>query len=266
MTETLRSRQGAQIRQLRELERDADARRERGLYLCDGEKLLTEALRSGAEIREVFWRESRAEAYAPFEKEYLLSEELFDYVSPMKNSPGPLFTVRMREPELKNPVGRVIVLEQIQDPGNVGTILRTADALGTDVVILLEGCADVYAPKTVRAGMGAVFRQPVLRMARDEAAAWCRERELPLYAAALSEAARDLRELDLSRAAVAIGSEGHGLSRELRSLCDGELIIPMSGEAESLNAGVAAAIVMWEMCRQEESRWKACDAGSGCHS
>ena len=120
-----------------------------------------------------------------------------------------------------------------------------------DAVILLEGCADVYAPKTVRASMGAVFRQNVLRMTMAEAVSYCRAQDLPLYGAALSPRARDLRALRLDRSAVAIGSEGHGLSAELLGRCDGELIIPMSGEAESLNAGIAAAIVMWEMCRQE---------------
>ena len=89
MTEELRSRQSAPIRFLRELARDAEARRENGLYLCDGEKLLQEALRSNAEICHVAWREKRTDGYGAFEKEYLLPAELFDYVSPLKNSPGP---------------------------------------------------------------------------------------------------------------------------------------------------------------------------------
>lgn len=251
MTEELRSRQSARVRFFRELARDADFRRENGLYLCDGEKLLQEALRSDAEICHVVWREKRTDEYGAFEKEFVASSELFDYISPMKNSPGPLFSVRMKPDTASEKPERVLLLEEIQDPGNVGTILRTADAFDVDAVILLEGCADVYAPKTVRAGMGAVFRQTVLRMALEEAVAYCRAHGLPLYGAALSPRARDLRELRLDRSAVAIGSEGHGLSAELLSQCDGELIIPMSGAAESLNAGVAAAIVMWEMCRGE---------------
>ena len=251
MTEELRSRQSAPIRFLRELARDAEARRENGLYLCDGEKLLQEALRSNAEICHVAWREKRADGYGAFEKEYLLPAELFDYVSPLKNSPGPLFSVRMNPEPVPAAPRRVLVLEEIQDPGNVGTILRTADAFSMDAVILLEGCADVYAPKTVRASMGAVFRQNMLCMTLAEAVSYCRAQDLPLYGAALSPRARDLRALRLDRSAVAIGSEGHGLSAELLGQCDGELIIPMSGEAESLNAGIAAAIVMWEMCRQE---------------
>ena len=224
MTEELRSRQSAPVRFFRELARNAEFRRENGLYLCDGEKLLQEALRSEAEVCQVVWREKRTDAYGTFEKEYLASSELFDYISPMKNSPGPLFSVRMK-PETA-----------LSEPKRV---------------LLLEGCADVYAPKTVRASMGAVFRQNVLRMTRADAVAACRAHGLPLFGAALSPRARDLRKLRLDRSAVAIGSEGHGLSEDLLRQCDGELIIPMSGEAESLNAGIAAAIVMWEMCRQE---------------
>ena len=147
MTEELRSRQSSQVRFFRELAREADARRKNGLYLCDGEKLLQEALRSDAEVRHVVWKEKRTDAYGTFEKEFLASSELFDYISPMKNSPGPLFSVRMKADAVPDKPARVLLLEEIQDPGNVGTILRTADAFQVDAVILLEGCADVYAPK-----------------------------------------------------------------------------------------------------------------------
>ena len=118
------------------------------------------------------------------------------------------------------------------------------------LVVLLEGCADLYAPKTVRASMGAVFRQAAVRMNAEAFVSFCREKNLPLWGAALTDTARDLRSVPLDPAAVLIGSEGHGLSRELLRACDGEIIIPMSGEAESLNAAVAAAIVMWEMQRR----------------
>ena len=147
-------------------------------------------------------------------------------------------------------------LESEQDPDNDMDALNSRavlvggkDAFGVDLVVLLDGCADLYAPKTVRASMGAVFRQPAVRMDAEELVSFCRENGLPLYGAALTDTARDLRSVPLDRAAVLIGSEGHGLSRELLQACDGELIIPMSGEAESLNAAVAAAVIMWEMQR-----------------
>lgn len=247
--ETLTSRQSGIIRQFRLLQKDAEERQKEGLFLCDGEKLLDEALRSGAEVESVLWKEKRRETYGSFPTEYLLPEALFDYVSPMKNSPGPLFSVRITRQDDSREIHKILVLEEIQDPGNVGTILRTADAFDLDLVILTEGCADLYAPKTVRASMGAIFRQRVLQMGRKEAVSFCRGKKLPLYGAALSDRARDLRQLSLKCCAVAIGSEGHGLSREMLADCDGELIIPMSGAAESLNAAIAASIVMWEMSR-----------------
>ena len=247
--EELKSRQSSVIRAFRQLARESEVRMEEGVFLCDGEKLLEEALRSGAEVRCVLWREKRSEHFEPFGEEYLLPGDLFDYVSPMKNSPGPLFSVRMTPPSGTAKPDQVLILEEIQDPGNVGTIIRTADAFSIDLVILTEGCADLYAPKTVRASMGAVFRQPVKIMEREEAVACCRANQLPLFGAALSDRAEDLRKRSLRRCAVAIGSEGHGLSRELLQACDGELLIPMTGEAESLNAAIAASIVMWEMCR-----------------
>ena len=253
MTETITSRQNRRIQAIRELSRDAELRRKAGLFVCDGEKLLSEALRSGAAVESVFWKETRAAGFPEFEYEALLSEALFDYASPLKNSPGPLFTVRM--PQLREEAGRlppehVLVLEGVQDPGNVGTILRTADAFGIGCVVLLEGCADIYAPKTVRSTMGAIFRQCICELPLEDLPAFCRDRGLKLYAAALSDRAADVRTVPLRNAAVCVGSEGRGLSRELLSLCDGELIIPMRGPAESLNAAVAAAVLMWEMTRE----------------
>ena len=248
--ERLTSRKSAVIRAFRDLARSSAAREEKGLFLCDGQKLLQEALRSGASVETVLWKENRAADLPPFPQEALLPADLFDYVSPMSNSPGPLFSVRMPSAPDLYKVRRVLALEELQDPGNVGTVLRTADAFGVDLVVLLEGCADLYAPKTVRASMGAVFRQATVRMDAEAFISFCREKNLPLWGAALTDTARDLRSVPLDPAAVLIGSEGHGLSRELLRACDGEIIIPMSGEAESLNAAVAAAIVMWEMQRR----------------
>ena len=248
--ERLTSRKSAVIRAFRDLARSSAAREEKGLFLCDGQKLLQEALRSGASVETVLWKENRAADLPPFPQEALLPADLFDYVSPMSNSPGPLFSVRMPSAPDLYKVRRVLALEELQDPGNVGTVLRTADAFGVDLVVLLEGCADLYAPKTVRASMGAVFRQAAVRMDAEAFISFCREKNLPLWGAALTDTAQDLRSVPLDPAAVLIGSEGHGLSRELLRACDGEIIIPMSGEAESLNAAVAAAIVMWEMQRR----------------
>ena len=248
MMETITSRQNRIISHVRRLGSDARYRRECGEYVCDGPKLLREALDWGAEIGTVLWSGEPVPALPEGVRQYRAGQELLDYASALKNCPGVLFTVKMRPWEPAAP-GRALVLETIQDPGNLGTILRTANALNMDTVILTGDCADLYNPKTVRAAMGALFRQRFYCMERGELRAYLSGWGCRLYGAALSDKSVDIRALDLTHAAVAIGSEGRGLSPELLALCDGELIIPMNRACESLNAGVAAAIVMWELTR-----------------
>ena len=144
---------------------------------------------------------------------------------------------------------RYLVLDGVQDPGNVGTIWRTADALGADGLILVNGCADPWNPKTVRATMGACFRLPVYERNADGLAQWLGKQGIPLYATALREDTVDLRKAELSRCAVVIGSEGRGVSEGLLSQSAKTLKIPMRARCESLNAAAAATVVLWEMGR-----------------
>lgn len=247
--EVVTSRQNPIIRQLRALGRERSARAEQGLFVCDGEKLLREALDSGAQVDTVLWAEQPSMALPASVHQLCAPADLVAYVSALAHSPGPVFSVAMQPKPLPERLQRVIVLETVQDPGNVGTVLRTANALGVDAVILTGACADLYSPKTVRSTMGAIFRLPAVECPLEKLRALLDASGLPLFGAALTDSARDLRDTPVSHAAVAIGSEGKGLSRELLALCDGELIIPMQPGAESLNAAVAASVIMWEMVR-----------------
>lgn len=244
------SRKNAVITHLRALGAESAYRAASGEYLCDGYKLLDEAVKSGAAITSILWKEGGARAEIACDRQYSAPPELFDYASPMKNSPGPLFSVRRGVWGTSDPVRSAIVLENVQDPGNVGTVLRTASAFSVDAVVLVGDCADCFSPKTVRATMGAIFRQRVLTLPHEELAPWLKEQGLKLYGAALSERATDVRKVNITHSAIAVGSEGHGLSRELLALCDGEIIIPMDARSESLNAAVAASVLMWEMARK----------------
>lgn len=248
--EEISSRKNAYIRHVRALASDGAYRREQGEFLCDGMKTLREALAYGARVTSVMWKE-RAEAIElPGDvRQQIAAPELFDYASPMVNSPGPLFTVSIRGCHKPGKLEKVIVLENVQDPGNVGTVIRTANAFGMDAVILTGCCADLYHPKTVRATMGAVFRQLVLELDESCLKAFLQDQGLPLYGAALDVRAADVRGVSLKKAAFAVGSEGRGLSQELLRQCDGTVIIPMEPDSESLNAAVAAAVLMWEACR-----------------
>lgn len=246
--EKITSRKNALIRHMRSLSSDTAYRKQQGEYVLDGVKLLQEAMRFGAKVSAVIWADDAKFAVSGA-TEYTAPKELVEYASPLKNSPGPVFTVTIPEQTLPEHPHKVIVLEHVQDPGNVGTVIRTANALGMDAVVLTGNCASVFGAKTARAAMGALFRQCVLEMTQEETANWLHEHGLRLYGAALSDRAVDVRQVPLQQAAIVVGSEGKGLSDEMLRLCDGEVIIPMQPDSESLNAGVAASILMWELAR-----------------
>ena len=219
-------------------------------FICDGEKTLREALSSGADIKQVLWREGVQPMELPESAEqYCAPADLVEYASPLRSGPGPVFTVTVPAEDEGFRPERIIIIENLQDPGNVGTVIRSADAFNIDAVIMVGACADLYNPKTVRASMGAIFRQRVLRMSIGQLDGFTQRWCLPLFGAALSDRAADIRRAELHRSAVAIGSEGRGLSKELLDICGGEIIIPMNPQSESLNAAVAASVIMWEMSR-----------------
>ena len=250
--ETITSRHNALLTHLRKLASSRSYRDEQGEYLGDGLKLLEEALKWRAPLKTVVASEGvELPALPESIRAVRVSAELMKSVSPAETPQGALFTAKLERPALPDKLdgAHYLVLDGVQDPGNVGTILRTADAFDCDGVFLVNACADLYNPKTVRATMGAIFRQKVWTCAPDELSALLNASGLPLYGAALRGDTVSLREAGLTRAAVAIGSEGRGLSAELLALCDRAVKIPMGERCESLNAATAAAVVLWEMYR-----------------
>ena len=217
-----------------------------GLFVSDGTKLLQEAVRWYDGLDTVILSDG-VEAEVPEDVRVIrVPEDVMASVSPMETPQGALFLCRLPQKKAFVPQRGMLLLDGIQDPGNLGTILRTADALDVPVV-LLEGCADPYSHKVVRSSMGAVFRvQPVQACWQDVKAA-CAQAGIAVGVTALSERAKDLRQSDLKNMAVVIGSEGKGVRQEVLDSADAELIIPMNPHCESLNAAVAATIVMWQM-------------------
>lgn len=207
---------------------------------------MQEALRFGAKIVTVVCSGETEYSLPDPVRLYAAPQELIEYASPLKNSSGPLFSVQIPE-AAEGKLSNAIVLENVQDPGNVGTVIRTASAFGIDSVILVGDCADPYNFKTVRSAMGALFRQRILSVDLTGLGELLRTNGIKLYGAALSDLAEDIRKVDIRSAAVAIGSEGQGLSKVFLESCDGQVIIPMLPHSESLNAAVAASVVMWEM-------------------
>ena len=251
--ERISSRKNSLCLRLRRLAADGKYRRETGCFLCDSPKLTAEALRWAADTVELV---AAAPGLLPpglpsGVRAVELTEDVMESVAPSKTPQGVLAVCRMRPAALPERLEgkRYVVLDGVQDPGNVGTILRTADAFWADGLFLVNGCADLYHPRTLRAGMGASFRCPVWTCGAEELAALLRRSGIPLYGAALRADTRDVREMDYTRAAAAIGSEGRGLSQQVLSLCDATVKIPMNDRCESLNAAAAAAVLLWEMAR-----------------
>ena len=253
MPERITSRANSVCTHFRKLASSRAYREKTGEFLCDSPKLLREACQWGAEVRTVL---HTADVELPDldstgARTAEVSESVMGAVSPMETPQGVVFScalLRYPLPERAAP-GRYLVLDGIQDPGNVGTILRTADAFDCGGIFLLPGCADLYNPKTLRAGMGVHFRSAVYRCTLPELTALLKEAGLPLYGAALRADTADVRELDLSRCAMAVGSEGRGLSAEVLAACGRTIRIPMDAKCESLNAAAAASVLLWEAAR-----------------
>lgn len=252
-------------------------REKKRLFRFDGIKLFEEAVECGTDIVRVLVLETAKEKIIPKIESRLgqeragaivtvLSEGAFSKISEEKSPEGiitvakyidklhKIATISNAE-ELARSDRRLIVLESVRDPGNVGAVIRTAAAFGTDTVVLSSDCADVYNPKTVRAAMGALFSREVLicpdlaSVLRTLSASGRR-----VLGAALSEDAVSLTETKLTeRDCIVIGNEGHGLSRNVIDSCDGCVILPMMAGpgVESLNAAVAASVFMWETARND---------------
>ena len=246
MEQRITSRKNALLQQVKRLLSSKKEREASGLFVSDGTKLLQEAVRWYDGLDTVILSDG-VEAEVPEDVRVIrVPEDVMASVSPMETPQGARFVCRLPQKKAFVPQRGMLLLDGIQDPGNLGTILRTADALDVPVV-LLEGCADPYSHKVVRSSMGAVFRvQPVQACWQDVKAA-CAQAGIAVGVTALSERAKDLRQSDLKNMAVVIGSEGKGVRQEVLDSADAELIIPMNPHCESLNAAVAATIVMWQM-------------------
>ena len=241
------SRSNRLVKELRELQTKRKSRYEMRAFVCDGIKLLGEAIESGIKIKYIFVEEGTEldPVWTERYNVYTAPRELMEYISVLECTQGVIFCCEMPEEEILTG-SQVIILDHLQDTGNLGTIIRCADAFGIPTVVL-DGTADPYNPKTVRAAMGALFRVKLCNMETLSAIFALKEKNIPTYAATLTDSAVDIENVSLKTAAVVIGNEGNGVSSIVEDACDKHIILPMSGNAESLNASVAAGIIMWEM-------------------
>ena len=256
ITENITSRKNRTIVETAKLH-DRKYRSERGEFFIEGIKLFCEAEGAGADVKAVFLTEKAAARYKDViershcERIYTVTDEVYEKLC-TESAPQGVFAVidaASVNAETRY-TGLSVVLDGIADPGNLGTIIRCADALGAECVYIGENGADALGPKTVRAAMGSIFRVRTERCACADAVEKLKSDGYKVLAATLGDGSKDIRCVDLSgKVAFVIGNEGHGVSPEVAAKCDGSVIIPMTGGAESLNASVASAILMWEKAR-----------------
>ena len=258
---TLTSKDNAQIKNILKLQKSARCRRQTALFVAEGLRVCADAAKSGAAIETLFLTEAAleknteicTELSACAAKTFLVTPELFAHISDTQTPQGVLAVIKALDKSalfdtIKNG-GKFLVLDNVQDPNNLGTILRSAEAFGVTGVILSADCCDVYNPKVVRGSMGAVFRLPVCT-AEDLPQWLTAHSQLHTYAAVVGADAQRVTETIFEEpCAIVIGNEGNGIRQATAAACRHRITIPMNGKAESLNASVAAAILIWEMVK-----------------
>ena len=253
------SKDNKQVKRCAKLVSSRKYRREEGLFVTEGQRLCEDAVRSGLKPLQTFIVEDMMEKCSTVleqsEQIFVITEELSAKISDTQTPQG-VFCVFQA---LDNGTTvdtmkwqRVLLLSSLQDPGNIGTIIRSAEAFGIDGLILSADCPDLTSPKVLRSTMGGVFRLPIKVVENIETAIEeLKEQGFAVYATALSDKSVPITELKLEgKCAAVIGNEGNGLTQQVIDACTAPVIIPMAGKAESLNAAIAASIVIWEMCRQ----------------
>jgi len=256
------SRQNSKVSQFRALMRDRKARSEAGLFAVEGEKLFHEAVASGFVPEQILVTKKNANFCKNAENLCnidIISDEIAEYISDTKSPQGVFFSLPLldkfsnmstilystgrTEPQAAQANCRVVALDGVQNPGNIGAIIRSCDAFGINALLLSEACADVHSPKVIRSAMGSAFRLPIYR----GKIANLKDKGFTIIGAALGEGAEELGSFKFpEKCAVIIGSEGAGICPEVLKICDKKLYIPIKN-AESLNAAVAASIIIYEL-------------------
>lgn len=228
--------------------KDRKGRRESGCFLVEGRKMVEEALASAFDVETVLVQEGMELPDGLTMPVYELPAHVLAAVCDTKTPQGIAAVVRMKE---QSALGKhIVVLDGVQDPGNVGTIIRTADAAGMDGVLLSNQCADVFSPKVLRATMGSIFRMS-LRTTDDLPGELTklREKGYSILSSQLDGTSFYERQGVAERFALIIGNEGNGVSEQVQQTATHRVRLPMRGGAESLNAAIAAAIMMYELMR-----------------
>lgn len=250
-----------QVKYLLQLQKKSKVRNEEGVFVVEGIRMFREVPKNLVKkvyISETLFNKKKDELNLKDFPVEILSDQVFSYVSDTKTPQGIMCVVRQQQYEieklLKKDVPHFFVLDNLQDPGNLGTIIRTAEGAGVDGVFLSKECVDIYNPKTIRSTMGSIYRMPFVYVEDlEELLDRFRQKKITSYAADLE--GRQSYDLENYKkgTAILIGNEGNGLRKEISDAADVKVQIPMQGQVESLNAAIAASVLMFEVSRQRRS-------------
>ena len=255
------SSQNSKIKLVRALMGRAKERREANAFVVEGVRLIEEAVISNWGFQFALYDETLSERGKSLVESLkskgieveMVSESLIKSLSETETPQGILAVLILTQLPITNPLNFVLIPDQIRDPGNLGTLLRTAAATGVQAVLLPPETTDAFAPKVVRSGMGAHFRLPIHSMTWEEIREYIKD--LQVYLADME--GKSCWETDLRQPlALILGSEAEGASEEARKLATQKISIPMAGNVESLNAGVAGSVLMFEVVRQRSNEAK----------
>lgn len=224
---------------------DKKFRQKYGLYKVESLKMIEEAIKSEVDIEDIIVSEE-SKYLTLFENPFVIAKELFSELTDMVNSDGLIGIIKI--PEFGEDLfsEKLLCLDEIKDPGNMGTIIRSAEAFGFTEILLMPGCVDIYNPKTLRASMGSIYRINIKQTNKDEVLK-LKENSYKIISSSLDKS-QDIKDININyKYILVIGSESHGISRFFQELSDIFIKIPMQGEVESLNAGVASSILMYEL-------------------
>jgi len=255
------STSNAQVKNLNLLQKKSKARKEQGVFVIEGLKMFEEAKNGNilqkAYVSESFYQEKSHEDPNYFEDiEFeVITDSVFQEISETKTPQGIMGTVKQvtysLDHMLEKPDACLLVLEDVRDPGNLGTMLRTAEGAGITGVIFNASTVDIYNPKVIRATMGSIYRVPFYQAENfKDTLIKLKGQGVTLFAAHLHGIPYDTQDCFCKKCAIMIGNEANGLSAQTSDMADVLIRIPMCGKVESLNAGVAAAILMYEAFRQ----------------
>ncbi len=256
MLEHISSLQNARIKNIVKLQK-AGERKEQGLFIIEGKREIGLAMDSGIKMHSFFYCEELGTNFPQLDAAvgvFTVSKEVFDKIAYRENSDGCLALAHMQRLQLTDIklslVPFVIVLEGVEKPGNLGAILRTADAAKVDAVIICDPKTDLYNPNVVRSSIGCVFTNQVVASSSEETLLWLKQNKMHVYAAALS-ATELYQQVDFTQpSAVVMGTEADGLSSFWLDKSDAQIKIEMRGKIDSLNVSTSCAVLVFEAMRQ----------------